>query len=85
MNILFLLKYGPQIFSSVLALARVIEEQIPDSGYGDQKRGLVVDGVLKAFIESADDIQEDFEKIRPAIEKMVNAAVTFYKAVGVFK
>lgn len=85
MNIIFLLKYGPEIFQAVLVLAKTIEEQIPDSGYGEQKRGLVIDGVLKAFIESADDIQEDFEKLRPALERMVNAAVTFYKAIGVFK
>ena len=41
--------------------------------------------MLKGAIDKADDIDEDFDKLKPVAHDIVNAVVTLFNATGIFK
>lgn len=84
MKLLWILKYGPLVFGAVLAMAKQLENEIDADGMGSEK-AKAIDQVLQSFIVFAEDTQQDYEKLRPLIADLIERAVAFYKAVGMFK
>lgn len=68
----------------VVDIVKLIEETIPDDGAGKAKLA-AFDVLLKAAIEKADDIDEQFDKLQPVAHDIVNTVVTLFNTVGLFR
>jgi hypothetical protein len=84
MSIFEYLKWVKKLWSMVVDIVKLIEETIPDDGAGKEKL-MAFDIMLKAAIEKADDIDEQFDKLQPVAHDIVNTVVTLFNTVGLFK
>ena len=78
------LKWVKRLWTTVVDIVKLIEETIPDDGAGNSKL-IAFDAMLKGAIEKADDIDEDFDKLKPVAHDIVSAVVTLFNATGIFK
>lgn len=84
MSIFEYLKWVKKLWSMVVDIVKLIEETIPDDGAGKAKLA-AFDVLLKAAIEKADDIDEQFDKLQPVAHDIVNTVVTLFNTVGLFR
>ena len=84
MGLLAYLGWVKKLWTMVVDIVKLIEQTIPDDGAGKEKLA-AFDLLLKAAIEKADDIDEEFEKLQPVAHDIVRAVVTLFNATGMFK
>ena len=84
MSIFEYLKWVKKLWSMVVDIVKLIEETIPDDGAGKEKL-MAFDIMLKAAIEKADDIDEQFDKLQPVAHDIVSTIITLFNTVGLFK
>jgi len=72
------------LFPVLLEAVKAAEAALPGGGNGAQKLALV-----RVIIESAyalaGDVKEAFDKIWPALEKVVDAVVAAFNVTGIFR
>ena len=84
MNIFTYLSWVKKLWVMVVDIVKLIEETIPDDGVGKEKL-IAFDILLKAAIEKADDIDEEFDKLQPVAHDIVRAVIALFNATGLFK
>tara|TARA_R110000823_G_C15900403_1_gene496890 strand:+ start:869 stop:1129 length:261 start_codon:yes stop_codon:yes gene_type:complete len=84
MGLLEYLKWVKKLWTTVIDIVKLIEETIPDDGAGKAKLA-AFDVLLKAAIDKAEDIDEQFDKIQPVAHDIASAAVALFNATGLFK
>jgi hypothetical protein len=84
MGLLEYLKWVKKLWATVIDIVKLIEETIPDDGAGKAKLA-AFDVLLKAAIDKAEDIDEQFDKLQPVAHDIASAAVALFNATGLFK
>tara|TARA_R110000772_G_scaffold150384_1_gene261082 strand:- start:808 stop:1068 length:261 start_codon:yes stop_codon:yes gene_type:complete len=84
MGLLEYLKWVKKLWTTVIDIVKLIEETIPDDGAGKAKLA-AFDVLLKAAIDKAEDIDEQFDKLQPVAHDIASAAVALFNATGLFK
>lgn len=84
MSLFEYLSWVRRLWNMVVEIVKLIEETIPDDGAGKEKLA-AFDVMLKAAIEKADDIDAEFDKLRPVAHDIVSTVVTLFNTVGIFK
>ena len=84
MSLFEYLGWVKRLWSMVVEIVKLIEETIPDDGAGKEKLA-AFDIMLKAAIAKADDIDAEFDKLRPVAHDIVSTVVTLFNAAGIFK
>jgi len=84
MGLLEYLKWVKKLWTTVIDIVKLIEETIPDDGAGKAKLA-AFDVLLKAAIDKAEDIDEQFDKLQPVAHDIAGAAVALFNATGLFK
>jgi hypothetical protein len=69
---------------AIIEAIKAIEAALPDGGKGEDKL-IAVREVLQAGYAVAEDQDQPFEKLWPAIQNVVAALVRLFNKVGVFK
>ena len=78
------LSWVKRLWTMCVEIVKLIEETIPDDGAGSAKLA-AFDVMLKAAIEKADDIDVEFDRIRPVAHDIVTTVVNLFNTLGVFK
>jgi hypothetical protein len=73
-----------QLIPAIIKLVKQIEEEIPVPKQGAAKLNFVLDSVNSIVAESPDMVDQAVG-IQKAVGGIVGAAVTMFKATGVFK
>jgi hypothetical protein len=84
MNIFTYLSWVKKLWTMVVDIVKLIEDTIPDDGAGKEKLA-AFDIMLKSAIETADDIDEEFDKLQPVAHDIVRAVIALFNATGLFK
>jgi hypothetical protein len=66
-----------QMIPAILEIIKSVEEQIPQSGKGNEKREYIKNVLTTVYPQVIE--------IWALVEKIINASVTLYNATGVFK
>lgn len=69
---------------AIIEAIKAIELALPDGGKGEEKLN-AVRGVLEAGYAVAEDKDQPFEVLWPAIQRAIAALVTLFNRAGVFK
>lgn len=78
------LAWVKRLWSMCVEIVKLIEETIPDEGAGNAKLA-AFDVMLKAAIEKADDIDIEFDRIRPVAHDIVTTIVGLFNTLGLFR
>mgnify|MGYP000273974217 FL=1 len=84
MSLFEYLGWVKRLWSMVVEIVKLIEETIPDDGAGKEKLA-AFDLMLKGAIETADDIDAEFDKLQPVAHDIVNVVVALFNKTGLFK
>lgn len=73
------LKAVAELLPTIIKAIKVLEEQFPESGLGQQKLGLV-----RSILQGVYDNMDEFDSIWPYLNKAINAIVSFMNTTGMF-
>lgn len=79
-----ILKVLIQLYPMVVEIIEVVEKQFPEGGKGAEKLAIVKQLIAAAY-EASDDIEDAFDKVWPAIKRMIDTIVETYNSLGIFK
>lgn len=83
MNIFTAISLGTALLKAAIEAAPAIEKALPESGQGSAKLALLME-ILRGVVEAAQD-GISWDDAAPLAQRVINAAVAFFNATGVFR